>query len=76
MGTFAIIVLFVFGVMGFGVNLLYRIIFVYEKKQEGQQINWWWETFLTLAVPLTVIFAIAEVMYIFGWFSSPDQRFY
>ncbi len=76
MYALAFIILFVFGVLGFSVNLLFRIVYLYEDWQDGNDIHWWWEAFLTFAVPATCVFAIAEVMAILGLFSHQSARFY
>jgi hypothetical protein len=65
----AIILLVVFGVMGFGVNLFFRAIFIYQDWQEGQPINWWWQLLIAFGVPAVCVLAIAEVMLVLGLFS-------
>lgn len=72
----AFIILIVFGVLGFGVNLFFRTIYLYEEWQEGNEIDWWWQAFITFAIPATSVFAIAEVMGILGLFSHRSARFY
>lgn len=76
MSTLAIIILLVFGVMGFGINLFFRTIFLYEEWQEGMDIHWWWEAFFTFAIPAAFVFAIAEIMAVLGLFSHHSARFY
>ncbi len=72
MQTGAVILLLVFGVMGFGVNLFFRAIFLYRDWQDGTPINWWWQFLLTFAVPAACVLAIAEVMAVLGIFSTPS----
>jgi hypothetical protein len=69
MKTAAILFLFVFGAMGFSANLFIRAIFLYDDWQNGDEINWTLQAFLTFAVPLAIVVALAESMWAIGWFS-------
>jgi hypothetical protein len=65
----AAILLLVFGLMGFGVNLFIRAIFLYEDWQNGDEINWEFQLLLTFGVPVAITVAAAESMAILGCFS-------
>jgi len=71
----ATVILVVFCVLGFGVNLFVRVIFIYSDLQNGEEINWWRQAFLTFAVPAACIFAIVESMAVLGFFSSQPAIF-
>jgi hypothetical protein len=76
MATLAIVILLVFGVLGYSTNLFFRTIYLYEEWQDGNDIHWWWQAFLTFAVPATCVFGIAETMAVLGLFSNSSARFY
>jgi hypothetical protein len=69
------VTLIVFCVLGFGVNLFVRVIFLYMDWKNGEDINWWWQFFLTFAIPGACIFAIVESMAVLGFFSSQPAVF-
>ncbi len=69
------IVLIVFCVLGFSVNLFIRAIFLYLDWQNGEEINWWWQFYLTFAIPVACIFGIFESMAVLGFFSSQPVIF-
>jgi hypothetical protein len=69
MKTAAFIFLFVFGAMGFSANLFIRAIFLFDDWQNGDEINWALQAFLTLGVPLAIVIAVAESMWALGLFS-------
>jgi hypothetical protein len=71
----ATVILVVFCVLGFGVNLFVRVIFIYLDLQNGEDINWWRQVFLTFAVPAACIYAILESMATLGFFSSQPAVF-
>jgi hypothetical protein len=61
--------LLVFGVLGFGVNLFGRAIYLYCEWRDGNEINWKRQAFLTFVIPFAYILAMVEVMAILGYFS-------
>ncbi len=69
------ILLIVFFVLGFSVNIFMRIIILYTEWQNGEDIHWWWEFFYTFAIPAACIFAVIESMAVLGFFSSEPAVF-
>lgn len=76
MNTLPLIIVFFVGVMAFAGNLFYRVIILYVRHRDHEPINWWWEILVVLALPLTIMLAIVELMYILGWFSPTDKRLF
>jgi hypothetical protein len=68
LNTAALTMLLVFGVLGFGVNLFTRAIYLYCEWREGNKVDWKWQAFLTFAIPIVYILAMVEVMAVFGYF--------
>jgi len=75
MNTIAGILVVVFSVLGFSVNLFARVIFLYEAWQDGDEIDWARQAFLTFAVPAAFVFATTESMAALGFFSSQPAVF-
>ena len=71
MNGLALMILLVFGVMGFGTNLFFRAIYVYCEWQEGNPIDWRWQSLVTLAVPAAYTLVMAEVMMLTGMVVLP-----
>lgn len=76
MNTLSLMILFFVAVLAFAGNLFYRVTILYVKHRDGESINWWQEIVIIFGVPLVIMLAIAEVMYVLGWFSPSDKRFY
>ncbi len=76
MNTLPVMILLFVGVMGFAGNLFYRVIILYVKYREREPINWWWEMVVIFGVPLTIMLAIVEIMYVLGWFAPGDNHRY
>ena len=76
MSTVSTLVLLFVGVLAFAGNLFYRFLILYVRHRDGEEINWWWEMIAIFGVPLIILLAIAEIMYILGWFSPADKHFY
>ena len=60
------LVWFIFGVMGFGANLFFRVIWLYCEWEEGNPIDWSRQLMLTFLVPGAYIFAMLELMIVEG----------
>jgi hypothetical protein len=76
MNTLSTLILFFVGVLAFAGNLFYRVIILYVRHRDGEPINWWWEIVVIFGLPLAVMLAIMEVMYVLGWFGPSDKHFY
>lgn len=62
MDTGLTILIFVFGIMGFGTNLLFRGIYLFCEVQDGNEINWKYQAMVTLMVPCAYLLAMLEIM--------------
>jgi hypothetical protein len=62
--TIAFSLLLIFGVLGFGISLLIRVIHIYFDWRDGNKINWPLQVFIALAVPAAYVLAMVEVMLI------------
>ncbi len=69
------IILIVFCVLGFGVNLFVRAIALYLDIKNGEDIDWWLQAVLAFAIPLGCIFGLVESMAVLGFFSSQPAVF-
>ena len=68
--VYPITLLVIFGVMGFSVNLFFRVIYLYCEWREGNDINWGWQAFLTFVVPAAYIVALLEIVALGSSFNS------
>jgi hypothetical protein len=64
--TFPLMIVMIFGVMGFGSNLFFRCIWLYCEWQEGNEIDWARQMMLTFLVPGAYILVLLEIMAITG----------
>ena len=64
--TFPLLIVMIFGVMGFGSNLFFRVIWLYCEWQEGNEIDWARQIMLTFLVPGAYILVLLEIMAITG----------
>jgi hypothetical protein len=61
-----LVMLLVFGVMGFGTNLFFRSVYLYCEWQEGNPIDWRWQALVTLGIPAAYVLVMAELMTVTG----------
>ena len=69
--SFPLLLVLVFGVMGFASNLFFRVIWIYCEWQEGNEIDWIRQMMLTFMVPGAWALVMLEVMAITGCFFIP-----
>ena len=71
MNALALFILLIFGVMGFGVNFFFRLVYVYCEWREGNTIDWRFQSFVTLCVPIAYTLALGEIMLATGLIVIP-----
>jgi hypothetical protein len=69
--SFPLLLVLVFGVMGFASNLFFRVIWIYCEWQEGNEIDWIRQIMLTFMVPGAWALVMLEIMAITGAFFIP-----
>ncbi len=68
MDFWAIVLLcaFLFGIMGWGMTLYFYIVYWWCDWQEGNPINWGFDTVTLVTVPFAYLFVIIEIALLYG----------
>jgi hypothetical protein len=68
MNPYLVIILIVFGVLGLSWRILFRLIYLWSEFEEGNEVNWKLQMFLTFAEPVAYLIVMVELMWALGIF--------